>query len=277
MKTQRFPARLHVLLASQAPVGVIIRRGPAKSVCSILWNRKTDSFELGQWLRGRIYERRADISPDGRHMIYFAMNGKWESETKGAWTAISRTPWLKAEVLLGKGDCWNGGGLFTSNSRYWLNGGSGHFPIRDDGTLRQDLEFKPPAYYGGECLSVYYVRLRRDGWVLKTRLANSKWDGCTIFEKRLPKGWILRKLAHEQTGAPPGKGCYWDEHELEQPERRLLLPFPSWEWADWEGKQLAWAEDGCLYRAPLHSKELGAAKLLFDANGMTFEAIEAPY
>ena len=273
----RFPPRLHVLLASHARVGVVLRRGPSKSVCSILWNRKKDTFEIGQWLRGRIYERRADLSPDGRHMIYFAMNGRWTSETKGSWTAISRAPYLKAVTLLGKGDCWNGGGLFTSNSEYWLNDGYGHFPIRDEGALRRDLKFQPAGCYGGECLSVYYPRLQRDGWILKTRLENSRWDACTVFEKQLQHGWILRKLAYAGVEHPPGTGCYWDEHELEQPKRALLLPFPKWEWADLDGKQLVWAEAGCLYRAPLHAKELGQAKLLLDANPMTFEARAAPY
>ena len=49
-----FPARLHVLLASEVPVGVVLRRGPANAVCSILWDRKKDTFETGQWLRARI-------------------------------------------------------------------------------------------------------------------------------------------------------------------------------------------------------------------------------
>jgi len=42
------------------------------------------------------------------------MNGHWGSATGGSWTAISRAPWLRALVLFGKGDCWHGGGLFTS-------------------------------------------------------------------------------------------------------------------------------------------------------------------
>src|SRR5690349_20240800 len=176
-----FPARLHVLLASEAPVGVVLRRGPSKSICSILWNRKKDTFELGQWLRGRIYERRADISPDGRYMIYFAMNGRWTSETKGSWTAISRVPWLKALVLLGKGDCWHGGGLFTSNSQYWVNGGGCHFMIHDSDEVRPDLKFKPVASYGGECPGVYYVRLQRDGWVLKDKLTAGVTSAFTVF------------------------------------------------------------------------------------------------
>src|SRR4029078_2837241 len=73
----RFPARLYVLLASEARVGVVIRRGPARAVCSILWDRNSDKFETGQWLRGRIYECRADLSPARRYMIYFASIGRW--------------------------------------------------------------------------------------------------------------------------------------------------------------------------------------------------------
>src|SRR5215471_5847626 len=98
-----FPARLHVLLARDTRLGVVIRRGPSRSVCTLLWNRKTDEFTMGQWLRGRIYERRSDLSPDGKHLIYFAMNGKWTSEAKGSWTAISQAPFLKAVALYAKG------------------------------------------------------------------------------------------------------------------------------------------------------------------------------
>src|SRR5438067_10571875 len=112
-----FPARLHVLLASHSPLAVVLRKGPTNAVCSILWDRSADQFNLGQWMRGRIYERRADISADGKHWIYLARGGRVNSPTKGSWTAISRVPWLKAVVLHGKGDCWLGGGLFTRPGR----------------------------------------------------------------------------------------------------------------------------------------------------------------
>jgi hypothetical protein len=36
------------------------------------WDTDTDSFDLGQWFRGRIYERRCDLSPDGSLLVYFA-------------------------------------------------------------------------------------------------------------------------------------------------------------------------------------------------------------
>ena len=56
---------------------MVIRRGPSKSVATLLWDRKRNTFHMGQWLKGRIYERRCDLSPDGKYLIYFAMNGWW--------------------------------------------------------------------------------------------------------------------------------------------------------------------------------------------------------
>lgn len=53
---------------------------------------------------------------------------------------------------------------------------------------------------------------------------------------------MLRKLAHEQVGALPGKGCYWDGHELEHAESGAHISGKDWEWADLDGKRLVWAE-----------------------------------
>ncbi len=263
-------------MASEAPIAVVLRRGPSNAVCSILWNRSTDEFEVGQWLRGRIYERRADISPDGRHLIYFARGGgARHAETRGSWTAVSRVRWLKAIVLHGKGDCWQGGGLFTANSRYWLNGC--HFPVRHGGELKQDRKYKPEGQYGGECPSVYYRRLQRDGWVLKDTVTAGRFSEFTVFEKALPRGWILRKYAHAEVGAPPGKGCYWDEHELEHPRPVRRLMFPKWEWAERDGQTLVWAEDGRLCRADLKAEGPAATRVLYDFNSMEFERRIAPY
>ncbi len=271
---KRIPARLHVLLAKDAPVGVVLRRGPSKSVCSLLWNRKTDEFQIGQWLRGRIYERRSDISPDGQYFLYFAMNGLWGTETEGAWTAISKAPWLKAIVLLGKGDCWHGGGLFTSARKYWLNDGYGHRVIRNSSVVLRDSKYRPGESYGGECLGVYFVRLQRDGWVLKPSVSDAEF---TVFEKTLSHGWILRKYAHAQIGAPPGKGCYWDEHELEQVVTGNRIDGATWEWAELDGSELVRAEDGCLFRSTITSRGLGEGKLLYDFNSLNFTPRAAPY
>ena len=69
---ERIPARLHVILARDASKAVVFRRGPSNRVCTVGWDLETDTFTMGQWLKGRIYEYRSDLSPDGELMIYFA-------------------------------------------------------------------------------------------------------------------------------------------------------------------------------------------------------------
>lgn len=275
---RRFPARLHVLLAREARCGLVIRRGPAGSVCTIRWDLSRDLFQLGQWMRGRLYERRSDLSPDGRYFIYFAHNFSQRSPAAlQAWTAISRSPFLKAVALFDKGDCWHGGGLFLGKRRFWLNDGYGHNVVRDTSEVIRDRTFRPSEYLGGECPGVYYIRLQRDGWQRVSVVEKGPSHEMVIFEKPLPGGWVLRKTAHAQVNSGPGKGCYWDKHELEHKGRGELLGGDRWEWTDTDGRRLLWAEDGKLFGAFLKSAGLVDQHLINDFNDMAFEAIAAPY
>lgn len=277
---EKFPARLHAVFAANSPCAVVFRRGPSRCVCTILWDRQRDVFKVGQWLKGRIYERRSDLSPDGKYLIYFAMNGKWESETGGSWTAISKAPWLKAISLYGKGDCWEGGGLFLSNNSFWLNDRyfSAGRVLKESEKIRRNESYVPEGTFGAEDTGVYYRRLIRDGWKLCGHIENGKWNAITIFEKQCPKGWIIRKKAHEQVGSPKGKGCYWDEHELYNEESKATIACDDWEWAEVDKKTIVWASKGCLFRAHIDSSlKIGDPKLLYDFNGLEFEEIMAPY
>ena len=222
-----FPARIHVLLASNAPAALVLRRGPSGVVASIGWKRDTDTFSLGQWMRSRIYERDADITPDGSHWAYYTLKA-------GGIVVYARVPWLKA------------------------------VPDGERDLIRSKLVLH------------YASRLRRDGW---TRVAELGYrlDSATVFERPMPHGWTLRKLAHEQIGAAPGKGMRWDEHELEHVASKQLMPRPEWEWADADGESLVWAERGSLYRAAMHPEGPGPQHLLADLNDMRFERRLAPY
>lgn len=273
----RFPARVHILMASQAQLGLVIRRGPTDRVATLLWDRSDDTFAMGQWLKGRIYERRCDLSPSGKAWIYFAMNGKWDSEAKGAWSAIALTPYLKALTLMAKGDCWQGGGLWTGKNTYWLNDGYGHTTLRDTSSFQRDLTHLPQPYFGGECTGVYYHRLLRDGWSLVDEQTKGKSRHLDFFEKDIGKGWVLRKIAHCEIGAPVGKGCYWDEHQLLHRSDAICIELPHWEWAELDGKRLVWTSAGKLSSASLTHKGLADERELFDFNEMKFEAIRAPY
>jgi hypothetical protein len=72
-----------------------------------LWHTDTDQFDEGQWLKARIYERRCDLSPDGKLLTYFAANHK---QPYYSWTAISKPPFLTALAL------WSRGGVLKELS-----------------------------------------------------------------------------------------------------------------------------------------------------------------
>jgi hypothetical protein len=104
-----------VIPARQKPVALILRRGPSAWYHLIRWDTAKDQFEHGAWFRGRIYEERCDLSPDGELFLYFALQGRrWSSSYKGAWTAVSRAPWLHALTLWPQGHTWGGGGRFVA-------------------------------------------------------------------------------------------------------------------------------------------------------------------
>ncbi|HET7844160.1 MAG TPA: hypothetical protein VFL14_08420 [Xanthomonadales bacterium] len=271
------PPRLHVLLARDSPLAVVMRRGPTRHTAVIGWDRKTDRFALGQWLYGRIYERRSDLSPDGRHLIYFAMNGKWSSGTKGSWTAISRAPWLKADVLYGKGDGWCGGGLFTSNSEYFLDDCYGsHRLLHDHARLKRTDVLRWPVGPGGECPRMYFARLQRDGWEL-LRARKGRDDAPAIFEKPVDARWNLRKLAHATLWRRQGRSVYFDTHELRNARTGECIELDDWEWADVDGKRLVWAADGRLHAGRVHADGSLLATVLNDFSDMRFERRTAPY
>lgn len=275
--TKTIPSRIHIILAREAPTAVAFRRGPSGRVCTVGWNRNTDTFRVGQWLKGRIYERRCDLSPDGRHLIYFAINGKWKSETKGSWTAISRAPYLRAIGLWANGSGWNGGGLFTSDNSYWLNAFKfGHQELLAPQGLKETKRFPWHESYGGECPGVYYVRLQRDGWRLSDYGPGSAKDK-SVFEKTVPNGWILEKTAHETSNHPVGKGCYFDTHRLKKDDGTTAIDLPDWEWAEKDGERIVWIAAGVLHAASLNSDGLRGDKVLFDFNPLTYQELRAPY
>ena len=158
-----------------------------------------------------------------------------------------------------------------------MNDGFSHEELFSATEVTRDDSYEPRQRYGGECLTVYYNRLRRDGWGLIDSFENAKWNSETVFEKKLPMNWLFRKVCHEQIGSPKGKGCYWDEHALIN-ENGETISNPGWEWADWVDESIVYSENGCLYKVAIESSNrLGKATLLHDFNDYTFENRQAPY
>ena len=114
-RAARAPGRpLFAIMARDRPVAVIVRRGPSSWFHVIRWDTERDRFERGTWLRGRIYEDKCDVSPDGELFLAFVHQGrKSGTSTTHAWSAVSRPPWLHALALWPQGTTYGGGGRFT--------------------------------------------------------------------------------------------------------------------------------------------------------------------
>jgi hypothetical protein len=60
------PPRLYLLPSRDAPVAVVIRRGPSEWFHVLRWELETLTVHLGAWFHGTLYPRRSDVgqTPD---------------------------------------------------------------------------------------------------------------------------------------------------------------------------------------------------------------------
>lgn len=116
--------RLFVLFARDAPVGVVLRRGPSAWTQVIRWDTSNDVLTDGAWLKGRIYAEKCDVSPDGELLLYFCHHGRFREGYTDSWTAVSRVPYLHALALWPSGTTYGGGGRFVGRRKLVLRAGS---------------------------------------------------------------------------------------------------------------------------------------------------------
>lgn len=182
--------------------------------------------------------------------------------------------------LWAKGDCWHGGGLFIDNSRYCLNDFcDSQQVLKEPRGLKRNLDWPFPGGVGAECLGVYFPRLLRDGWQLtsESRRSENSISDEWVFEKPALGGWSLRKHAFATLDHPPGKGCYFDRHELLHKSSGARIDGWDWEWAEVDRQRIAWSEAGKLLAAELTPAGLANLREIYDFNSLKFEAKVAPY
>jgi hypothetical protein len=283
--------RLYVILARKAPTGVIFRHGPTRHVRLIRWHLEDDSFEPGQWLKSRIYERRCDLAPRGDLLIYFAANHRPPFRS---WTAISRPPWFTALALWPKGDCWGGGGLFKNGRRILLNHWAAQMTLADGFRLPRALSAEPLGDMAGcgEDDPIESVRLLRDGWALvrpgelkaaqdpESRRWRFALDRLWQKPQPGPGGCALRLLVHGI--GERNRPWYRLDHDVIDAQGRIRVYLPETDWADWDWNgDLLFSRAGALFRLPAaivgRGDEFGEqARCLADFGNMVFERIVAP-
>lgn len=283
--------RLHVLLARDGSTAVVFRRGPSKQVLVLRWNLGTDELETGQWLKGRIYERRCDLSPSGDRLIYFAAKYRQPHFT---WTAVSRPPYLTALVLWPKGDAWGGGGLFAAENKILLNHRPGEMALGDGFRLPRRVKVEAfgdrPGW--GEDSPIWDARLTRDGWHLDDSgvAKENKFGSKVWFEYTTPLTWSKRQPGagskqtlrmrvigvHERDGP-----WYVTEHDVVDAAGETVVSLGRSDWADWSRRgDLLFAASGRLYRLKMTSGlqllDVTSATLVADLRPYRFQPVSTP-
>lgn len=288
----RVSARLFVLLASEAPIGVVIRRGPSSQVLLIKWDLEKDTFEHGQWLKARVYERRCDLSPDGELLLYFASD---QRRAISSWTAISRPPYFTALALWAKGNTYGGGGIFESKSsvlldrQEWEEGQiAAGFSIPD--CLSVGLLGRGGGWEDFDLGSPWSLRLRRGGWGLMQHPVKTKDEFGTRMKLELNPPFVWQKAHPTRPGdfaiqmsilgiGGQNRPTVVTEHRLVGSDG-YLGPIGESDWADWAPNgDLLFAQSGCLFRLRFKDGAFGLieeSEQIADFNGLEFCLCEAP-
>jgi hypothetical protein len=285
-KTPRAPTppRLYAILARKSAMAVVFRRGPSKQVQLISWDTDSHTFRAGQWFKGRIYERRCDLSPSGEKLIYFASSQKGPYMT---WTAVSRPPFLTALALWPKGDCWGGGGLFKSEQIIQLNHGAYQTKLAEGFSIPNTINIEEPKGWAGhgEDAPIHPTRLMRDGWTLRQEPVEKE----NKYDPKKSKIWIeypqneiwsksrggwridMRILGiKEWTGA-----WYVIEHDIVDKDGNVVLSLGRSDWADWSRSgEILFAKNGCLFRIKTNKSALSKPEQLIDLTDQKFRQVE---
>jgi hypothetical protein len=233
--------RIYCIPATEAPVVAVFRRGPTNWSHLGRWDLAERRYEPGACLRGRIFPRRSDVSPDGRMLCYFAHkpNATWEQGE--AYVALSKLPWLTALHAFATCGTWTRGYYFT-----------------EDGDWDEPEHVKLPIRYGLRSIPVVqFANERRRGWEetpdSPPRDPEDAWDQHrnARMRKRQPVG---KRMLHVESvgwaGGEFGVGQAVDglrvRYSLES--NGNLEQLDDLQWADWDrdGKLLVATRSGKL-------------------------------
>lgn len=284
-KPYQTPARLYVILAREANKAVILRRGPSQWVRVILWHTDTDEFECGQWLRGRIYGERCNLSPDGSLFVYFAaQHHNYRNGYLGTWTAISKPPYLTALALWPKGDTWGGGGMFIDNQTVYLSGcGLGephpdHQPIHDLRVIRAADQLTKQDH-------ITLEKVGAQDWKLVHRSVDPsdfhaygrRTNDPTVWHLKHPTNnryYLIQRYCGYMPKNYPTSSII--EYALSDQVNKTEIPLSGANWANWDQQgRLVYVRDGQVFAQNV--QQVGTlARPIADFNDQVFEDMLTP-
>ena len=262
------PSRIYCIQATHAPVVAVFRRGPSDWSHVGRWDLANRRYEPGAWLRGRIFPRRSDLSPDGHLLCYFAHKPSSTWEHGEAYVALSKLPWLTALYSFRTCGTWTRG--------YYFHQEPGSNELDD------------PALAIPYCLRsipvVQFANEQRRGWSETAdsprRIPGDVWDQRrnVRIQKPQPGGGPL--LCVESLGRAGGEFgvdqavdglriSYWLETDND------VQPLNYVQWADWdqEGHLLLATRDGKLQAWSLNDE---SSEPLFEEDLSLLESDPTP-
>jgi hypothetical protein len=258
-------------------------------VLLLTWNTATDHVEAGQWLKGRIYERRCDLTPEGDLLLYFAASYR---PPYFSWSALSRPPYLTALALWPKGDGWGGGGEFKERKVLALNHRETEMTLAKGFRVPNWLsveEFGPGSGWG-EDEPVWWRRLERDGWTLVSEgreasrdFARKVWiqfEPPVVWERTHPIEATRYVLQMTLRGIRERSGpWYLTEHSVVADDGKRHDLGRS-DWADWSRSgDLLFSRQSSLWRLPYANGSLAPlneACEIVNLGPLSFEPRDAP-
>jgi hypothetical protein len=240
------PPRVYAIVAPAAPIAAVFRRGPAAWWMVGRWELVSGSFEQGAWLKGPLYPRRCDLSPDGTLLAYFAAKGP-RDRPFDPYVAVSKLPWLHALAL------WRMGTTYWYGHHFTAPGGGDALRDPDVGDARplwrrHGLAASSTASYAGE---------RRRGWSEDPRsepYSGKGWDERrrVVLVKPRPRGDERLVLLDDD---PPALRAAAAAGEVEGRHATYAIeggrgarPLPGVAWAEWghDGRLLVATVGGAL-------------------------------
>jgi len=263
------PPRVFCIPATAAPVVAVLRRGPTEWWHVGLWDLATPSFEPGAWIHAQLYPQKCDLSPDGRWLVYSALDpdARWAAGT--TYEAVSRLPWLHALAA------WEAGTTYTRGLRFVDRGAGTLGPpdVGDDTPLRARLGLapNPPEQFSVE---------RRRGWT-ETSDSEPRRPGDTWDERRRARLAKPRPGGGAELRVEGSYAAFRNAPALRKPAayslrtERDVLALDGVQWADWDatGRLLLVTRDG---RLQIHANPGVRDTSLFDHDLTAYRPVPAP-
>lgn len=272
MGRKHIPPRVYCIAATEAPVLAVLRRGPSAWAHVGRWDIAGETYEPGAWLRGRLFPRRSDVSPDGRYLCYFAHKPTAGWDRGDAYVAVSRLPWLTALHSFGEMGTW------TRGYRFSADGESDH-PEDRGLPMPWGLRAIRPEQFATE---------RRRGWMEASdsppRDPSDAWDQRRNARMRKPRPGGGGALSVESVGWAGGEFRNVQAvdglrvlYSLEGETGGVAL-LEDVQWADWaeDGRLLVATRDGRIQIRDGDPETGGAVRSEFDLTAYEPDPRPAP-